>query len=185
MPKLALSLAAMAAVAFAASTSYAQGQKVVIPPKTFYKGQESTQYLAKDRLIGAKVYNKDGQIIGDIEDLILTTDNRIDGVIMGVGGFLGVGEKKIGVRYPALKFETKDGKSTVVLPQATKEVLTALEPYKRAEQRKSALERATEKAKELANKTKESVKDATQKATEAAKDAYGKATGSPPAEKKP
>jgi sporulation protein YlmC with PRC-barrel domain len=183
MPRFTFGLAAIAAVVLAAA-AFAQSGKVTIPPKTFFKGQEATQYLAKDRLIGAKVLNKDGQVIGDIEDLILTTDNRIDGVIMGVGGFLGAGEKKVGVRYSALKFETKDGKATVSLPQATKEVLAALDPYKRAEPRKSALERAAEKAKELGDKTKETVKDATQKATEAAKDAYGKATGTPPAEQK-
>jgi hypothetical protein len=183
MPKLAFALAAIAAVAFTAG-AYAQSQKVAIPPKTFYKGQESTQYLAKDRLIGAKVRNKDGQIIGDIEDVIVASDNRVEGVIMGVGGFLGVGEKKVGVRYAALRFETKDGKTTVTLPQATKEVLTALEPYKYAEPHKSVVERATEKAKELADKTKETVKDATQKATDAAKDAYNKATANQSPEKK-
>jgi hypothetical protein len=172
MPKLTISLAALAACMFVAG-AYAQGQKVVIPSKTFFKGQEATQYLAKDRLIGAKVHNKDGQIIGDIEDLILTADNRVDGVVMGVGGFLGVGEKKIGVRYSALKFDTKDGKASVSLPQATKDVLAALEPYHYADQRKSMVDRA----KAVADKTKETVMDASKKASDAAKDAYGKATG--------
>jgi sporulation protein YlmC with PRC-barrel domain len=181
MSKLTISMAAAAAISFAALAASAQqappAPKVTIPAKTFYKGQEAGQYLARDRLIGAKVLNKDGQVIGDIEDLIVTSDNRIEGVIMGVGGFLGAGEKKVGVLLAALKFETKDGKTVVSLPQATKEVLAALEPYKRATPGKSALERAKEKAKELADKTKETVKDATEKASETAKSAYDKATG--------
>ena len=115
MSKLTISMAAAAAVSFAALAASAQqspppAQKVTIPTKTFYKGQEAGQYLARDRLIGAKVLNKDGQVIGDIEDLIVTSDNKVEGVIMGVGGFLGAGEKKIGVRLAALRFETKEGR---------------------------------------------------------------------------
>jgi sporulation protein YlmC with PRC-barrel domain len=176
MKSLVVSLAAAAAIVIAVpvlAQQKAAEKKAVIPSKTFFKGQQANQYLARDRLIGAKVVNKDGQIIGDIEDLIVTSDHKIEGVIMGVGGFLGAGEKKVGVRLAALKFESKDGKTVISLPQATKDVLAALEPYKRAEPRKSLVERATEKAKELTDKTKESVKGA-----------YDKAKSTPPAEKK-
>jgi sporulation protein YlmC with PRC-barrel domain len=167
MNKIAMSLVAAAAVAVTLP-AFAQAPKaptpapsatsapaVKIPTNTFYRGQGPTQYLAKTRLIGAKVLNKDGVIIGDIEDLILGNDNKIDGVIMGVGGFLGAGEKKIGVRYEALKIERKEGKQTVSLPQATKEVLAALEPYQNAEAKKTMVERAKEKAKELSDKVKD------------------------------
>lgn len=142
----------------------------------FIPEQKLTEYLAKDRLIGAKVHDKDGKIVGDIEDLIVSNDNQIVGVIMGVGGFLGAGEKKVGVRYSALRFATKDGKTTVSLPSATKEVLTALAPMKRLEPKKSLKERALEKAKELTDKTKETVKDASKKAGEATKAAAEKAS---------
>lgn len=148
---------------------------VAIPKNTFVRGQEPGQYLAKDRLIGAKVQNKDGAIIGDIEDLIVTRENEVVGVVMGTGGFLGAGEKKVGVRLSALQVSTKDGKLTVSLPQASKEVLAALEPFKRAEPKKSALERAKEKAKELTDKTKETTKDAAAAAKEKAGPALEKA----------
>lgn len=169
---------------------------VAIPKNTFVRGQEPNQYLAKDRLIGAKVQNKDGAIIGDIEDLIVTRDNEIVGVVMGTGGFLGAAEKKVGVRLSALQITTKDGKMTVSLPQASKEVLAALEPFKRAEPKKSLVERAKEKAKELTDKTKETTKDAAatakekagpalEKAKDAAGSAYEKAKEAvTPAEKK-
>ncbi len=148
---------------------------VAIPKNTFVRGQEPGQYLAKDRLIGAKVQNKDGAIIGDIEDLIVTRDNEIVGVVMGTGGFLGAGEKKVGVRLSALQITTKDGKLMVSLPQASKEVLAALEPFKRAEPKKSLTERAKEKAKELSDKTKETTKDAAAAAKEKAGPALEKA----------
>jgi sporulation protein YlmC with PRC-barrel domain len=184
MNKIALSLAAAVAVA-ATLPAFAQAPKAPtpaqpaataaaakIPTGVFYRGQGPTQYLAKTRLIGAKVLNKDGIVIGDIEDLIIGTDNKIDGVIMGVGGFLGAGEKKIGVRYEALKIERKDGKQTVSLPQATKEVLAALEPYMNTEARKTMVERAKEKAKELSDKVKDG--GALDKAKEVGKSAVDK-----------
>lgn len=176
MNRYALSLiaaAAFAAPAIAQTPAQPAGAaKAAIPSGVFYKGQGPQQYLIKDRLIGAKVLGKDGAIIGDIEDVILGTNNEVQGVVMGVGGFLGAGEKKVGVRYSALQFSTKDGKRTISLPQATKDVLAALDPYQRGEARKTLLERAKEKAKELTDKTKDS--DALKKAQEAGKTAVDK-----------
>ena len=134
---------------------------VVIPKGVFVKGQIPGQYLSKDRLIGASVQNKDGQVIGSIEDLIINgINNQVQAVIVGTGGFLGVGEKKIGVQLTALQFALKDGKTVIVLPLATKEVLTALEPFQRAEPKKGVIDRTKEKAKELTDRTKETAKDA-------------------------
>jgi sporulation protein YlmC with PRC-barrel domain len=169
--------AAIALTAFApafAQQKAPEAAKVVIPTNTFYKGQSATQYILKDKILGAKVQDKDGKIIGDIEDVIMSTSNEIEGVIMGVGGFLGAGEKKIGVRYSALKFDKKDGKTTITLPSATKELLAAVEPFKRAEPAKSLVERAKEKAKELTDKSKETAGPALQKAGEVGKAAVDK-----------
>ena len=165
----ALAAAAVLATVPAIAQQPAPGAKTsVIPKGVFLRGQQPGQFLMRDRLIGAKVTNKDGQIIGDIEDVIMTSDNQISGVIMGVGGFLGAGEKKVGVRYSALVFSNKDGKRVITLP-VTKEALAALEPYKRLEPRKSLVERAKEKAKELTDKTKETVKDGAGKVKDAVK----------------
>lgn len=139
-----------------------------IPEGIFLKSQQADQYLARDLLLGAKVHDADGKIIGDVEDLVLNDHNQVVGVIMGVGGVLGLGEKRIGVRYSALQFAETDGKQVVSLPQATKEVLTALEPYVRSRPPKSFFDSVTEKAKELAAKTGETTSDAYQKAKEQA-----------------
>jgi hypothetical protein len=151
-----------------AAPAAAKKAPVAIPRNVFLNGQLPGQYLARDRLIGAKVQNREGSIIGDIEDLIVGPNGQIQGVIMGTGGFLGVGEKRIGVLIGALQFGLKDGKQTITLPAATKEVLGALEPFKRAEPKKSILDKAKEKAKELTDKTTETTKDAAKAAQEKA-----------------
>ncbi|MFV0369400.1 MAG: PRC-barrel domain-containing protein [Hyphomicrobiaceae bacterium] len=134
--------------------------------------QSENEYLAKDLLIGAKVQDADGKIIGDIEDLVLNDWNRVEGVVMGTGGFLGIAEKKVGVKLSAIEFVEKDGKTVVTIPGMTADKLKAAEAFQRAKPKQSLLSRAMEKAKELTDKTKESTKDAYQSAKEKAGPAY-------------
>lgn len=175
----------LAGLAAAAVLSLGAGA-IAQDTNVFLSGQTETQWLAKDLWLTAKIYNKDGQIIGDIEDLIFNSNNQIEGVIMGTGGFVGLGEKPIGVHITALQVQEKDGKRILVLPEATKETLDVLQPYARKTPAKSLLDRAMEKAKELTDKTAVTTKDAyekareqaapvIEKAQEAAKEAYDKA----------
>jgi hypothetical protein len=142
----------------------------------FLTTQGEGQYLAKDLLLHAKVHNAEGQIIGDIEDLILNADNQVQGVVMGVGGFAGFGEKRVGVALSALQIKNENGVVTVSLPQATKETLDALAPFERKQPAKSLMDRAIDKAKELSDKGSVTAKDAYEKAKEEAGPAIEKAT---------
>jgi sporulation protein YlmC with PRC-barrel domain len=142
---------------------------------TFIAEQKPTEYLAKDRLIGAKVHDKDGKIIGDIEDMIINGDHQVVGVIMGVGGFLGAGEKKVAVTTSSLSLEATEGKLNVVMPTASKEVLTAAPAYKRINPPKGWLQRAVEKGQELKDKTSVTAKDALEAAKKEAGPALEKA----------
>lgn len=148
--------------------------KVAIPGGIFYKGLGPQQYAARDKLIGANVVNKDGVVIGDIKDLILNSSNEIEGVLLGTGGILGAGEKEVGVRYNALVFSKKDGKTVISLPQASKAVIAALEPYGRGP-KKSLIEKAQDKLKALSDKTKEGAGPALDKAKEVGKGVVDKA----------
>jgi PRC-barrel domain len=154
---------ALAAVA-AFWTLPAFADPVTIPQDVFLTTQGDGQYLAKDLLLGAKVHNAEGQIVGDVEDLILNGDNQVQGVVMGVGGFAGFGEKRVGVGLAALQIKNENGVVTVSLPQATKEVLEALAPFERKTPPKSIVDRAIEKAKELSDKGSVTAKDAYEKA---------------------
>ena len=138
MHKLALALLVSAALAVPALAQKKDEpkteatKKVEIPKNVFFKGQTANQYLAKERLLGAKVTNKSGEAVGTVDDLIVTQGGQIEGVVLGVGGVLGVGAKQIGVRLSALKISTADGKFTITLPDATKEMLGAVGAYQRA-----------------------------------------------------
>jgi sporulation protein YlmC with PRC-barrel domain len=182
MKKLILSLIAVTAIAAAGpalaqlkapdaapGTPAAVAKPVTIPTGVYRRGQPVDQYSAKERLIGAIVVNKAGEKVGDIEDLIMASGSHtIDTVIIGVGGVLGVGEKKIGVAHKALAFATKDGKRTITL-DTTKEILGAVQAYKYAEAPKTALQKATEATQAAAKKAGEVTKSAVDKAKEAVK----------------
>ncbi|MCZ7595935.1 MAG: PRC-barrel domain-containing protein [Hyphomicrobium sp.] len=173
MQRGVLALAAVAAL----WTMPALAQTATVPQDVFLTTQGEGQYLAKDLLLGAKVHNAEGQIVGDVEDLILNADNQVEGVIMGVGGFAGWGEKRVGVALSALQIKNENGVVTVSLPQATKETLDALTAFERKQPPKSLLDRAIEKAKELSDKGSVTAKEAYEKAKEEAGPALEKAQG--------
>lgn len=156
----------LAAVALFALPALAQ--PAATPQDVFVTTQAEGQYLAKDLLLGAKVHNAEGAIVGDVEDLILDANNQVQGVIIGVGGFAGFGEKRIGVALPALQIKNESGVVIVSLPQATKETLDALPAFERKQPPKSLIDRAIEKAKELSDKSAVTAKDAYEKAKEEA-----------------
>ena len=73
--------------------------------------QESDHQLAED-YIGAKVVARstDGlEDIGTVADLVLGPDDKIVGVVVDVGGFLGVGAKPVGLSWAALTQERSEG----------------------------------------------------------------------------
>ncbi len=147
-----------------ALAAFVAGALPAFADSTFIAEQKLTEYLAKDRLIGAKVKGADGKIVGDIEDLIINSDNQVVGAIMGVGGFLGAGEKKVAVDIKALGLEVTDGKMAVTMASATKDVLKAAPAYKRVNPPKGWFQRAVEKGQELKDKSSVTAKDAVDKA---------------------
>jgi sporulation protein YlmC with PRC-barrel domain len=56
------------------------------------------------KLIGVNVYNEQNEKLGDISEIILDKSGKVDGVVIGVGGFLGMGQHDIKVEMSKLKF---------------------------------------------------------------------------------
>jgi hypothetical protein len=71
--------------------------------------------LAGD-LIGAKVTDISGKKVGEISDLILDADHRAVGVVLAIGGFLGIGEHKVGLDWDQLAPASGDKGLAVKLP---------------------------------------------------------------------
>jgi sporulation protein YlmC with PRC-barrel domain len=56
------------------------------------------------KLIGVNVYNDQNEKLGDISEILIDKSGKVDGVVIGVGGFLGMGQHDIKVDMSKLKF---------------------------------------------------------------------------------
>jgi sporulation protein YlmC with PRC-barrel domain len=59
------------------------------------------------KLVGLSVYNEANESLGSINDLLTDKEGNIKAVVIGVGGFLGVGERLIAVPYDKIKFSNE------------------------------------------------------------------------------
>lgn len=64
------------------------------------------------KLIGVNVYNEQNEKLGEINELIVERTGRVVGAIVGVGGFLGMGEHDIMVPMEKITFSNEAGKTT-------------------------------------------------------------------------
>jgi sporulation protein YlmC with PRC-barrel domain len=85
-------------------------------------------------LIGETVYNGTGdnaENIGDVNDIIIGKDGAVGALIVGVGGFLGIGEKDVAVNFSELDWAEKDGDRWLVV-EMTKEQLESQPAFDRS-----------------------------------------------------
>jgi len=118
-----------AVIAAGAADSLAQtaGSTVISVSKSEMR-QVATGWSAKKQILGKDVYNDAGEKIGEVNDLIVAPNRSVSYAIIGVGGFLGMGDHEVAV--PVGKFKQQMGK--IVLHGATKEALKAAPKFEYA-----------------------------------------------------
>jgi hypothetical protein len=75
------------------------------------------------KLVGSKVKNNAGDTIGDINEIVLTSDGAAAAAIIGVGGFLGMGEREVAVQFKSLHISKDSSGNDVVMLDTTKDAL--------------------------------------------------------------
>jgi putative membrane protein len=103
------------------------------PPPASKETAELETKLPAEAISISTYYNKDvydtqDNKIGDVNDILLDKDGRLSTAIIGVGGFLGVGEKDVAVPFKSLKVSEKGGDRYLVI-NATKEALEKAPGY--------------------------------------------------------
>jgi hypothetical protein len=94
--------------------------------------------LRASKLIGTSVKNAAGETIGDINEVVLGSDGKVAAVVIGVGGFLGIGEREVAVRFDSLQLKRGSDQSTIPVLIATKDSLKAAPEWKWSGQDRSA-----------------------------------------------
>lgn len=88
----------------------------------------ATGWSVKDNIMGKAVYNENDEKVGDISDIILSADGKTNYFVVGVGGFIGMGERKVAIPFD--KFTHTEDKISV--QGYTKEQLKEMPEFKLA-----------------------------------------------------
>ena len=134
----------------AASTETAQATNTTRKsgPASYLNAAGPNDILASS-LIGMRVYaveadidetkpypadsRKDWQDVGEVNDVVLDWDGSIKAVVLGVGGFLGIGEKDVAIEMASLRKvrESNDSNDWFLVVNASKDMLTSAPAYTR------------------------------------------------------
>jgi hypothetical protein len=110
--------------------------------------QQTPNQWRGSQLIGLDVYNSANENIGDINDVILGKDGKIELIVVGVGGWLGMGEHDVALRWDQVSFSDQppkggDAKAEQgekpdhAMVNMSKDQLKALPAYKYSSQQKT------------------------------------------------
>jgi sporulation protein YlmC with PRC-barrel domain len=75
------------------------------------------------------VYDTSNNKIGDVDDVLLGADGKVNALVIGVGGFLGIGEKHVIVPFTSVKADRKDNKWQLTM-NSSKDDLKAAPGFK-------------------------------------------------------
>jgi hypothetical protein len=103
----------LAAALMSTTAAYAQNapSNAASDTKAAAQVKHSGEWRAS-KLIGVNVYNAQNEKIGDINEILVTSSGNIAGVVIGVGGFLGMGEHDVLVKLDQLKFVNEPVRSS-------------------------------------------------------------------------
>jgi sporulation protein YlmC with PRC-barrel domain len=103
--------AAAFATALIATPAFAQAPKSSDNAPAAQSASSSNVWQGS-KFIGLNVYNNENDKIGDIKDLMLNKDGKVDLVVIGVGGFLGVGERDVAIKWSDMKWVNEPVRSS-------------------------------------------------------------------------
>jgi sporulation protein YlmC with PRC-barrel domain len=82
-------------------------------------------WSVRKTLLGKTIYNEAGQKVGKVEDLIVSPDKNVSYVIVGAGGFVGIGRHDVAI--PVTQIQDKAGK--LVMPGANKDTIKGMPEF--------------------------------------------------------
>jgi sporulation protein YlmC with PRC-barrel domain len=85
--------------------------------------QQSDQERLASKWIGQALYNQSNESVGSVKDLVISQNGQIDAVVVGVGGFLGIGEKMVAIPFGAIQAATDSDGNTKLVVQVSKDDL--------------------------------------------------------------
>ena len=94
---------ALLATAAFAQTATTDRAPVAAPIAAASDSQHQGQWRAS-KVVGLNVYNDSNESLGSINELLIDQSGKIQAVVIGIGGFLGIGEHNVAVAFDKIKF---------------------------------------------------------------------------------
>jgi sporulation protein YlmC with PRC-barrel domain len=79
--------------------------------------------------MGANVENPEGETLGSISDVVIHDEIGVKAVVIGIGGFLGIGQKKVAVNYEEIEHRRDEVGDVTLVFAATREQLEEAPEY--------------------------------------------------------
>lgn len=96
-----------------------------------YLTEQAQDQISADSYIGQTVYNANDENVGEINDLIIRKDGGVEAAVIGVGGFLGIGEKNVAVPFDNIEASMQeDGITLKLMTTETADSLKAAPEFK-------------------------------------------------------
>ncbi len=126
-PRSALTMAATLCFICAAAPAAAQvaGGTTTVEASITETTRLAMGWSVKKTLLGKTIYNEAGQKVGKVEDLIISPDRDVTYVIVGAGGFIGIGRHDVAI--PVTQVQDKAGK--LVMAGATQAMIKAMPAF--------------------------------------------------------
>jgi sporulation protein YlmC with PRC-barrel domain len=87
----------------------AQEEEAAPPAEmAFIEVQDEAQFLAHEEVIGKHVVNVMDEQVGTVADLVMDQEQKLVGVVLSVGGFLGIGDKWVAIPVDQIDFPTDE-----------------------------------------------------------------------------
>ncbi len=117
--------------------SEAEAPKSLAPEQSAAASPEASPFLVKQdssdllvaNLIGQTVVNQNNESIGEVTDLITDKDGKIVALLIGAGGFLGIGEKDVAIRFQDVAITRDENNDLAVMAKVNNDMIAAAPDY--------------------------------------------------------
>jgi sporulation protein YlmC with PRC-barrel domain len=98
-----------------------------VPAGTVTSTQIPSEFrsMRVEEMVGKSVYNSAGDRVGEIDRIVVNRSSRATGAVVGVGGFMGVGEKQVVVPLDRMRMQG----DRIVVPNLTKDSVGTMQSY--------------------------------------------------------
>jgi sporulation protein YlmC with PRC-barrel domain len=96
-----------------------QGSQMMPGANIEYITQGKPDMWRASKLEGVDIYNQNNERIGEIDDVLVDKSGKVEAVVIGVGGFLGIGERNVAVPFSALQWQMEEPRTAATTTTTT------------------------------------------------------------------